>query len=155
MWNLLCPGQWAWVCAGWFCTCRKPPGSLTPPPFSCGLFFFKMKLWWNVGAQRRSLLLRKRRMRRKLSTICPPQKIFCEWAVPAVPCAPPGLMDSPALLLSNRESADRWPSQSGSLSVKVVQGAAVDVMPTTTDTKHATPRAELNVTDGVCLFIKR
>lgn len=50
-------------------------------------------------------------------------KDICEWAVPVVPCAPPGLMESLGLLLSNRVSADRWPSQSDSLSVKYAGGS--------------------------------
>lgn len=69
-----------------------------------------------------------------------PPKDICEWAVPAVPCTPSGLGESPSFLLSNRESADRWPSQSGSLSVKHMQGAAVDGMPVThLDDAHLVP----------------
>lgn len=41
--------------------------------------------------------------------------------MPAVPCA-----ESLGLLLSNREPADRWPSQSGSLSVKHMRGCGAD-----------------------------
>lgn len=50
--------------------------------------------------------------------------------MPVVPCTLSGLTESLGLLLSNRESADRWPSQSGSLSVKHMQGKAVEVMHT-------------------------
>lgn len=46
---------------------------------------------------------------------------------------PSGLTESPAPLLSNGESGDRWPPQSGSMLVEHMQGTAGDVMSAATD----------------------
>lgn len=65
----------------------------------------------------------------KLSTICPPKKIFENGQCQPCPALRLGSRTLPGLLLWNRESADRWPSQSDSLSVKHMRAADVDVMP--------------------------
>lgn len=69
-----------------------------------------------------------------------------------MPCAPSGLSESPGLLLSNRECADRWPSQSGSLSVKHMQGAVADVMAIITDTEVPSVSSSAELTLKEFLF---
>ena len=81
----------------------------------------------SLGRQRRNGLRWKKKTRGENSAPSVFPKDICEWAVP-MPCAPSGLMESAGLLLSNRQSADRWPSQSGRLSVKHTERPKYDVV---------------------------
>lgn len=59
-----------------------------------------------------------------------------EWAVPAMPCEPSGLLQVLVLWFCKKGGfTDRWLQQSGSLSVKHMRGAAEEKMPVAVDAR--------------------